>query len=279
MKKILFAVFAATIAMVLNSCIHISCANDKFSLFGFDHHKGIKGSGVVREGTVDVTPDYTTLEVSNAIEVVFVDSGTPRATISADEKTFDHVSVTRNGGTLKIEYEPNTIWVRSKVPTVVKIPVSASLTAIEVAGAVDIGSAVGRLSADTLSVEVTGASKVALDIDAGELSMEIVGASKYTGGVRAGKLSVDVIGASNCKIDGTAENCVVEAVGASTFEGYGLVCRAAEVESIGASTVEIAATESLDAEAVGASTVRYKGGDALKLTSESLGMSSVKKAE
>lgn len=110
-------------------------------------------------------------------------------------------------------------------------------------------------------LSVSGACDVFIEdaISAEELSIHLSGASDLKGKVEAKKLNCDISGASDMTISGTAAEVSVEASGASDFKGFDLVSNYCNAKASGASSVNITVNKELSANASGASDVRFKG--------------------
>lgn len=110
-------------------------------------------------------------------------------------------------------------------------------------------------------LNVSGACDVFFEegLSAEELSINLSGASDVNGKVEAKKLSIDISGASDMTISGNAVDVKVEASGASDFKGYDLITNYCDAKASGASSVNITVNKELNANASGASSVRFKG--------------------
>lgn len=251
MKKILFVVVAA---MTFVSCIPSSV---------------IHGSGSEAKGAFDIEPDYTALEVSSGIVVVLVDTLGLEGYITADEEVLEHVAIVRDGGRVKVSYEP-AISVRSDIETVVAIPLSAALRELDVRSAARVTSG-GRLLVSTMEVECSSAAEVDLDIDSQRISLDISSAARFTGNVVVENIEVELGSAARCDISGSAGLCEVESNSAANFRGYELVCRKVNAEASSSGSVEISVTEELHAEASSGGSVRYKGSPSITRRNQSSG--------
>ncbi len=258
MKKILFGALLAAIAV---SCIGSSV---------------IKGSGKAAHGEFDISTNYTELSVSSGITVQLIESENGVGTITADEMVMDYVSITEKNGKVRVKYDPQ-VSVNSRVETVVTIPVSGSITRLEASSAAILKSDV-RIETKSLSVESSSAAKIMLDINADELSVDVSSAAKcditgvcgtckisggsaakFTGAITTRECYADFGSAANCDIEGTADYCKVEAGSAADFNGYGFVCKKADVDASSAGSVKITATEELGVSVSSGASVKYKG--------------------
>lgn len=243
MKKLLFGM---AIAAVAASCIQTSV---------------IRGSGHQAQGAFDVSTNYTSLSVSSGITVELVHSDTGEGFITADEEVLEHVSIVEEGGRVKVSYVP-FISVHSDVKTVVTMPLSSALERIEASAAGRVTSA-RRLLPTSMRVDVSSAAEVEVDMDAQELFLDLTGGASFDGNVVAQNLEVKMNSAAKCDIEGSADYCNAKSGSGSNFRGFALVCRKAVADASNGGTVEISATEELDARASGGGAVRYKGTPAI----------------
>jgi hypothetical protein len=239
MKKLLFCI---ALAMAAISCIPSSV---------------IRGSGRQATGEFDITPGYTSLEVSSGITVELVRSATSTGSITADDQVIEHVSIVEDGGRVKVSYEP-FITVQSKVATVVTMPLSENLSRLDVSSAAKVVSA-ERLRASTMEIEGSSAAGIELDIDSGSVSFDLSSAAGFSGNVVVQTLDAELNSASSCSIKGSVSYGTVNVSSAANFRGLDLVCARAVVDASSAGNVEISATEELTASASSGGSVRYRG--------------------
>ena len=240
--------------MVLASCIPSSV---------------IVGSGREAKGAFDMVPDYTALTVSSGILVEFVDTLSREGYIIADEEVLEYVSIVREEGRVKVSYLP-LVSVRSDIKTVVAMPVSRALMEMEVSSAARVASG-ERVLASSMRIKCSSAARVDLDMDVQSLGLDLSGGSNFSGNVVARSLDVELGSAASCDIGGSADICEIESGGGATFRGYGLVCRRVNAEVSGRGSIEISATEELDAKASSGGEVRYKGSPGITRRSQSGG--------
>jgi len=110
-------------------------------------------------------------------------------------------------------------------------------------------------------LDVSGACDVFFEegISAEELTVRLSGASDLKGRIDAKKLSFNINGASDATISGNAAELSVDASGASDFKGFEMTTNYCTAEASGASSVNITVNKELNAKASGASSVRFKG--------------------
>jgi hypothetical protein len=115
-------------------------------------------------------------------------------------------------------------------------------------------------------------------IVADQLSIDIDGAAKALLVVKVKNISVDMDGASSLEIKGSATSAVIETDGAAKLRATGMPAASVTVDTDGASSVYVNATQTLNAKADGASRIRYNGDPQNKKISVE-GASTVKKLE
>ncbi len=265
MKKILY------VSVLLFMSAAVSCANTSKC--------GIKLSGIMQEKTCDISGSYSSLEVSNAVNVLY-SSSAEKVTVKADSSVIRYVKVEEKGGCLKI-YVSGQGTVRltgrdmGKISAVV--PASGAIGTIRLMGASDFSSD-AAIAADDLSVHVSGASGFNADIEAdGSVSMRASGASDITSAVSADVLDVDASGASDVSVSGKVGSYTVTVSGASSVSsGKAFI----ETESLkcnvsGASDAYVKCNSKADGQVSGASSIVVYGDGEVNISSS--GASSVRR--
>jgi hypothetical protein len=200
----------------------------------------ITGSGniVTQEETFT---GFDKVEVSNAFKVDIRQGETFNVVIRVDDNLVQYLEVVKRGSMLKIGLEPGGHNVRNAIMEAeVTMP---ELTGLKLSGA-SHGTISGFKSTKALDVDVSGASRLRGDIEAGDARFDVSGASQVT-------------------LRGSAQDVKVNASGASTVELGSLPANDANVEASGASNVTVNVSGKLDAEASGASNVYYLGSPTL----------------
>ena len=90
------------------------------------------------------------------------------------------------------------------------------------------------------------------------------GASDFEGVVQANSLVIDLGGASDMTIKGSATNLKIEASGASDFKGNDFQTDNCSARASGASDIHVTVNKELSAHASGASGVYYKGNGVIR---------------
>ncbi len=210
----------------------------------------ISGSGVVVGAEWSIT-GFEKVDVSHAFTVDIRQGDTFRVATSVDENVADYLQVVKQGDTLRIGLKPGTMVTNATLQAEVTMP---ELTGLDVSGASHVAIA-GFKSPEALNVDVSGASSLRGDIEAGDARF-------------------DVSGASNATLTGSGQDVTIDASGASEADLADFAVADAVVEASGASNVTVNASGRLDANASGASHVYYLGSPALG-TIDSSGGSSI----
>lgn len=199
---------------------------------------------------------FHSIRVSNAIDLFLSQDETESLAVSALKEEYrDRIKTVIEDGVLVISFNNNgfNFHGNMKLRAYVGFKELKKLTA---SGASD--------------VIVTGTIKTA------ELSINMSGASDFKGAVETGIFNVKLSGASDATVSGTASTLTIRTNGASDFKGYELKSDYCDIETSGASDVQVTVNKEISAKASGASDVNYKG-DAIVKNQQSSGASSVRK--
>ena len=234
--------------------------------------------GVIYDENVQLRklPNFTSIRVSNAIELYISQSNKTEVAVSAKSEEYRNRIITEvNGGTLIIRMADNKWWKWGNEDYRVKAYVSVKdLYAITASGATNI-KIVNGLSSEKLKINLEGASDLKGDIKAGTLMADLSGASSLKGTVQANALSVKGSGACAFEVSGSGDDLILDVSGASSVKMYDYLVKGASVDASGASSVKINVSGILKLHATGASSIDYKGAAAIK-DMQSSGASSVR---
>jgi hypothetical protein len=233
---------------------------------------------VIYDENVEVRklPNFTSIRVSNAIELYISQSNKSEVAVSAKSEEYRNRIITEvNGGTLIIRMADNKWWKWGNEDYRVKAYVSVKdLYAITASGATNI-KIVNGLSSEKLKINLEGASDLKGDIKAGTLMADLSGASSLKGTLQANALSVKGSGACAFEVSGSGDDLILDVSGASSVKMYDYLVKGASVDASGASSVKINVSGILKLHATGASSIDYKGAAAIK-DMQSSGASSVR---
>lgn len=201
---------------------------------------------------------FHSIRVSDAIDLYISQDETESLAVSALKDEYrDRIKTVVEDGVLTITFDNNRFNFHGSMKLRAYIAFK-ELKRLHASGASD--------------VIVTGAIKGA------ELSVEMSGASDFKGAVDLGSFNLKLSGASDAQVNGTATTVTIDASGASDLKGFDLKTDYCNVETSGASDVQITVNKELSAKASGASDVYYKGAATIKNLQAS-GSSSVKKRD
>ena len=251
----------------------------------------VAGTGKIVEKAYDFT-DFTSVEISDAFKYEVIQSGSYNVVVSAHENLFDHLDIHQSGNTLYIGLKLGHF---NDADTMVTVTMP-QLNKLVVSGACN-GNATGFDSNDGLEITVSGASKLNMNLKAGQTGLDLSGAAKITGNLtstdtritlsgssnlnmtlKTGKTGMDISGSSkvtgtlqaldsqfklsgagNCELTGSAGSTLIEASGSSKMNSSGLVLKSADVKLTGASYADINTDGTLNINLSGSSGLDYTG--------------------
>jgi hypothetical protein len=239
--------------------------------------------GVIYDDNVQLRklPNFTSIRVSNAIELFISQSNKTEVAVSATSEEYRNRIVTEVvGGTLIIRMADNNSrwWKWGNENYRIKAYVSVNeLYAITGSGATNI-KIINGVSSEKLKINLSGASDFKGDIKAGTLLTELSGASNFKASVQANALSVKGSGACDIEVAGSGDDLILDVSGASSVKMYDYLVKGASVDASGASSVKVNVSGILKVHATGASSIDYKGTATIK-DMHSSGASSVKRRD
>jgi hypothetical protein len=199
---------------------------------------------------------FNRLAMGSAFKIDVKQGSSYSVTATGREEDLEDMEANISGGELKLGYKGNG-WNKNRKTVNVSITMP-NLQGVDFSGAST--AQVARFSGvKNMEIEVSGASKVNMDLTASRVTMELSGASTLT-------------------LDGNCDTLDGEVSGASSFRGSGFQTKEVNIDASGASSAAVFASNAIRAEASGASSVRYSGG-AKDIHSSSSGASSVKRGE
>ena len=193
---------------------------------------------------------FKRLEISGAATVIYTQSDTLKLKVVADEKEINNIYTT---------YEDDILVIKAKgnFSHSYKVYVSGNtLNKITCSGASKVSS-LNTITADSLSIDVSGASDLNLNIKSKVIDATLSGASELI-------------------LEGTTETFYARASGASTLKSYKLNANTTNITASGASSAKVFANDKINANATGSSTIKFKG-EAKEVSAEASGSSSIAK--
>ena len=205
--------------------------------------------------------DFSNVEVGHAFKVEITRSDSYRVTITASKKLFDHINAVQSGNTLKISLKPLHFRFQLR-PTLEARIAMPTLNRLRLDGAVK-GIVGGFSSQGDFDLNLSGASRLDINMEAGEAKFEESGASRLSGNLKLGDAEFTLSGASRAALNGSANNVILSAWGASKLDLADFVLNDASVHLKGASQVAINVNGKLDLDLSGASRLNYIGNPTL----------------
>jgi hypothetical protein len=192
--------------------------------------------------------DFSRVEFSHAFQAEVTQGESYSVVITIDDNLEQYLEVRQDGDTLKVGMEPGLML------SLRNTTMQARITMPELTG-----------------VNGSGATRITIGgFESGEdLAIDVSGASTLRGQIDAGDLSADVSGASRLELTGQGQDGRINVSGASQANLSDFRMQNVDVEASGASRAEVYASGRLDAEASGASTVLYSGDPTLGRTNTS----------
>jgi ribosomal protein L31 len=222
--------FIALTVLILATAVSIGC--------GFIGEEVVlAGSGNVVAQEEPIT-DFGKVAVSHAFHVNISQGPGFSVVIRADDNLFEYIQVTKLGDTLKIGLKPGRRCCNGSVTLEADVSMP-ELTGLDLSGA-SYANITGFESDKSLDVDVSGASHLRGDIEAGDATFDLSGASQAT-------------------LSGSAHNVSVEASGASHANLSDFPMDDADINVSGASSAVVNVSGVLNADASGASHVFYTG--------------------
>ena len=208
---------------------------------------------------------FSKIDVNSAFEVEIVPSNTWSISVTAQEKLFDHINVSKNGDTLEINLKWGvgtwlSTWGYKRPKASIAMP---ELSSLNLSGA-SRGNVKGFHSSNNTKITISGASTLDTDIEAADINLGVSGASKISGSVKATTLTGVIDGASRANLTGSADKLILNASGASSVDLEGLPAQDIEVNLSGASRATVSPVAKVKISVSGASSLTYTGDPSLE---------------
>lgn len=194
----------------------------------------LRGNGNIQTQTRKVS-DFKGIDVSGGFTVEITQGSSESLRLEAEENLLDNIKTEVRNGVLHI-YNDKGITSSKGMKAYITVK---ELNKIDISGGVKV---IGKstFKTNTMNIDMSGGSKVALAVDAKQLKMDMSGASKV-------------------ELTGKADELIMEMSGASNVDASELEAKDVKVGASGASKVKVFAKDSLAIDASGASAVYYKG--------------------
>ncbi len=219
----------------------------------------ITGSGVLVEGKADFQ-GFSVLKAEHAFQVTVVADEAWSVTVTVDDNILEYLRLEAEGNALRIGLDP---WHSYRDATLKALVTMPQLEGVELSGASSLtvvgGDAFPRLR--RFQADVGGASSLLMPaVAADTLELELSGASAASLGLRSGAARFAVSGASHLAAGGGAGAVAAEVSGASEADLKALFGGDGDLRISGASRVWVNLSGLVDAEVSGGSTLYYRGG-------------------
>jgi hypothetical protein len=226
-----------------------------FSSCRFITGERISGNGNIQSQN-RTAGNFTNIDVSGAIEIYVKQDSASSVRIETDENLLGYIEVFVRGNDLVIKPKKG---INPHPSQAVKVYVSnPAFNGFEASGACKIISENKLNSASTVSISLSGASEINIDITCPKVDADASGAGKIT-------------------LRGQTKDFRVEGSGSTDIRCYELATENTKVSLSGAGDAQVFASVSLNVDISGAADVRYKGNPSV---SQSIsGAGSIKKVE
>ncbi|GAB2790748.1 hypothetical protein GCM10027275_39600 [Rhabdobacter roseus] len=199
--------------------------------------------------------NFSRLSMGSAFQVEVRQGSQYSLKATGDQQDLDDLEASVSNRTLRVRYQENKRRNRrERISITITMP---TLEGVDFSGASQVNVS-GFNDTKSMAINISGASKVTMDVSAERVSLDLSGASVLTlngkGNVLNGRIS-----------------------GASVFKGKDFPVKEANLDASGASNAAIVANASLTAEASGASTISYSG-NAREVRSSTSGASSIRRS-
>ncbi|WP_187263408.1 head GIN domain-containing protein [Pontibacter beigongshangensis] len=194
----------------------------------------LQGNGNIQKETRQAS-GFTGINISGGFAVELTQGNNEGVVLEAEENLLSQISTEVKNGVLHI-YNQGNLTSHKGMKAYITIK---ELRSVDISGGVKL---VGHstFKANTMKLDLSGGSKVALALDVKTLNADMSGAAKV-------------------ELSGRADQVKLDLSGATKLSAEQLEAKQVKVEANGASKVNVFARESLEIKASGASSVAYKG--------------------
>lgn len=222
MKKVFTA--AILISLLAASCV-------------YNGRNRIRGNGVIKSENRS-SGSFTGINAGGSVDVYVKQDPAWSIRVETDENILPYVVVENNNGILNIHEERG---MRLKPSRSVKVYVSGpSIKKFSGSGACDIVSENTINSNETISISLSGACSIKMDLN-------------------APVVKADLSGAGTLALKGQTRDLEVDGSGSTDINCFGLLAENTDVSISGAGDAEVFASVKLDLHVSGAADIRYKG--------------------
>jgi len=199
--------------------------------------------------------DFTNVEVACCFLVTIKQSDSYHISVTGREKLFSYIDIDKSGNKLRMSVKPFHFHTRPMLKVNIAMPL---LQRLRLSGAAK-SSVHGFSSSENLGLNLSGASTLNIDIEAGNTKVEVSGAGKICGSMKISEAEFTLSGASRAEIKGSASNVKLSAWGASWLDLGEFVLNDTRIDLKGASQAVVNVNGKLDIELSGGSRITYGG--------------------
>lgn len=213
-----------------------------FSVLFFSSCREVFGKRIRGNGTVKTenrsAGQFDGVHVSGSIDVFVRQDSAASIRVEADENLQEYIIIENDGGMLEIHQKSG---INLKPSRAIKVFVSSPVfTHFKASGACDIFGENKITSTEEISIDLTGASDIKMDL-------------------KAPKIDANVSGAGTISLRGETRDFLADGSGSTDIKCFDLLAENVDVEISGAGDAEVFASVKLDVRVTGAADVKYKG--------------------
>jgi hypothetical protein len=197
--------------------------------------KPVEGNGKFIKVDRALKDDFTSIEISGNFNMVLTQDSLPKLSIEADENLMDYIET-------KVKNHKLIIKNKKRITSAKDITIFLTINQLkqmELSGAVVLRSS-GKINLDEISLELSGASNVNMDLN-------------------CSTLNAHCNGSSTLKLIGAAVSAEIETSGACDIDNSQMVIESMKMEVSGAGKIIVNVLTKLDVKVSGAAVVEYMG--------------------
>jgi hypothetical protein len=237
----------------LYSIVLLFIAAMSFSVLSSCRFGCIKGSGHQVTENHKVS-DFTRLDISGGFKIALKQDSSLTVSVTADDNLMKYIHINSDGDRLRI-YSKKTVCGSGE--TILNIGVK-NLETIKVSGGINLVTD-GKLNTKDLHLELSGASRLDMDLNAANVLTEGSGSTDMT-------------------LRGQATSHKIEFSGSSKVKAIDFVVGSYDIETTGASDCTVNVLKDLNVNTTGAADVKYRG-NPTSVNARKTGAGSVTKIE
>lgn len=215
----------------------------------------ITASGPVTTRDYQIT-DFKNIQAGSIFELELLPSDTFGIAITTNQNIFEYVEVTKSGSTLNLHLTHN-ISFRGPVTLKARIGMP-ELQSVILSGAAK-ATAYGFQPTPVFNLNLSGASRFDMDLDADEFRCNISGAGKAKGRLRSVDTRIHLSGAAELSLDGSGGNASIITSGAGAANLADFEMENVDINASGGSHASIYVHQTLNVTLSGGASLVYGG--------------------